>query len=92
MNPLLQFGAIVAIAIGAGLVAFSGHLDPVRNPANPASFAQPFDSNDHHIASVAIGFGTALITFGVLLLIIPWVNRYLSTAATRLGTIRDSAG
>jgi hypothetical protein len=92
MNSLLHFGAIVATAIGAGLVAFSGHLDPARTAANPASFAQPFDLNDHHAASAATGFGTALITFGVLLLIIPWVNRYLSTAATRPGTIRDSAG
>jgi hypothetical protein len=78
MNRFLQGGATIAIAIGAGLVAFSKHLDPVSSALNPGTLMHSADANDHRMASVASGFGTAFITLGALLLILPWINWYIS--------------
>jgi hypothetical protein len=78
MNSLLQLGATIAIAIGAGLVTFSRHLDPLSSVLNPGTLMHSVDPNDHRMASVASGFGAAFITLGALLLILPWINLYFS--------------
>jgi hypothetical protein len=74
MIRLGQMAAIIAIAAGAGLFAFSRHLDPPVNLTNPASVMSASRGDHHEVAAMACGWGVAFMTLGGLGLAVPWVN------------------
>jgi hypothetical protein len=77
-----QIIAIIAIAVGAGLYAFSRHLDPPLNASTPGSFVSANSSN-HEVAAAACGWGIAFITLGVLLLAVPWINQFVALQSVK---------
>lgn len=74
MNKIGQLASIIAIALGAGLFAYSRHLDPPMNAASPASVMSSISSHNHEEAAFACGWGTAFMTLGTLGLAVPWIN------------------
>lgn len=76
MRSLTQLAAIVSITAGAGLYAYSQHLDPPPGAAGAAAVATLTSTNsrDHENAALACGWGVAFITLGSLALVVPWVN------------------
>jgi hypothetical protein len=87
-RDIIQFVSIVAIAVGAGLFAFSRQLAPPVDAKNPAASAMAFNASqgDRHATSVACGFGVCFMTFGVLALVIPWINTAMERQRERGGT------
>jgi hypothetical protein len=87
-REFIQLVSVIAIAFGAGLVAFARHLDPPLDMANPAAIARSMDHNnkaDRQVASMASGVGVAGITLGTLGLVIPWINLYMARQSERAG-------
>lgn len=77
MRSLTQLAGIVAIAAGAGLYAYSQHLDPPLPRAMGGMAAAEMTStspHNHEMAATACGWGVGFITLGSLMLIVPWVN------------------
>lgn len=77
-----QIIAIIAISIGAGLYAFSRHLDPPLSAANPGAIMSSHSGN-HEVASAACGWGIAFISLGVLLLAVPWINQFVAMQSVK---------
>jgi len=73
VRSLTQLAAIVSITAGAGLYAYSQHLDPPPGAAAVATLTST-NSRDHENAALACGWGVAFITLGSLALVVPWVN------------------
>jgi hypothetical protein len=83
-REFIQVIAVFAIALGAGLFAFGRHLDPPMNAGNPLAVQGVIHDEDQHIAaSMATGAGVALITFGVLSILLPWFNDALAKRRER---------
>jgi hypothetical protein len=77
MRALSQLAAILAIAVGAGLVQFARTLDPPLRVANPATMMRSFNESDRRMAATSSGFGAAFLTLGGLMLIVPWIDAYM---------------
>jgi len=79
-REFIQVIAVFALALGAGMFAFGRHLAPPFDATNPGAIQNSMstDDDDHHIASVACGFGVCFMTFGALCLVLPWVNAALA--------------
>jgi len=76
-----QIAFVVAVALGAGLYAFGGYIEPPLIALNPADMVRLVQdgvkSEEHYIASAARGFGIGLMTLGGLGLVVPWINMLL---------------
>jgi hypothetical protein len=78
-KEFVQVVCILAIAVGAGLFAFGRHLDPPLDVQNPAALAMlQRGENPHVVASMACGLGVALMTGGILGVVLPWVNMWMT--------------
>ena len=71
---------VMIIAAGAGLFAFARHLDPPFNSNDPVAVqhAMNFDAESHGVAAVATGLGVCLMTFGTLMIVLPWINSWIA--------------
>jgi hypothetical protein len=70
------------------LFAFGRHLDPPLEKQNPAVAAMmQRDENPHIVASMACGLGVALMTGGILGVVLPWVNLWMTNCC---GARRDT--
>jgi hypothetical protein len=82
-----QIAFVVAVALGAGLFAFGGYLEPSLDATNPAEMMRMVHdrvkSEEHYIASAARGFGIGLMTLGGLGLVVPWINMLLGRLVGR---------
>lgn len=89
MRSLVQVVCVAALALGAGLFAFGGYLDPqpgLRSPDDVARFVGRFsDRDDRMMASIARGFGIGFMALGGLGLVVPWVNTLVAGAGRRGG-------
>lgn len=89
MRGLSQFAAIIAIAVGAGLFQFGRSLDPVLGSASIQAVMHSTGTHDHETASYAIGWGVGFMTLGSLILIVPWIETYVTkncaNSSSRLG-------
>jgi hypothetical protein len=89
MRGFIQMVCVLAIAVGAGLLAFGSHLEPQANLLDPSPFARQLDTSEnresHLIASVTCGFGIGLMIFGTLGLVMPWVNKIGFAVTGELG-------
>jgi hypothetical protein len=89
VNNLTQLAAVFAIAGGAGLLAFSRHIDPpLIGAVNPEVMMSSATRGDRGMAAIAGGWGTAFITLGSLTLAVPWINCILKqhTSPPPIGT------
>jgi len=78
VNNLSQLAAAFAIAGGAGLLAYSRHIDPpLISAANSEVMMNSVSRHDREVAAMAGGWGTAFITLGSLTLAVTWINSVL---------------
>jgi len=93
-----QIAFVVAIALGAGLFAFGGYLEPSLDAISPVEMMRTVHdrvkSEEHYIASAARGLGIGLMTLGGLGLVVPWINMLLGRLAGRETSVprHDSLG
>ena len=84
-----QFIFLVAIAGGAGFHTFGNHLAPPLSLMDPNSLARGFsefgNENTRITGSIASGVGMGLILFGILGLVIPWVNKIGTAQFAEIG-------
>jgi hypothetical protein len=85
MNTLGQLAATITVALGAGLFAYSRHLDPPLNVASPAFTMASMSAHTHEVAALACGWGIGFITLGVLGLAVPWINAYVKRQCVHAG-------
>lgn len=92
MRGFIQILCVLGIAVGGGLIAFGSKLEPQFDLADPATMTRLLDSyqneDQHMIASIASGVGMGFMIFGILGLVVPWVNN-LGTAMT--GELSDNS-
>ncbi len=82
-----QIAFVVAVALGAGLFAFGGYIEPPLIAMNPGDMVRLVQegvrSEEHYIASGARGFGIGLMTLGGLGLVVPWITMLLGRLVGR---------
>ena len=76
MNSLAQLASVFAIAGGAGLFAYSRHVDPPLSAATAVASMSPVGQHTRETAAYMDAWGTGLMTLGSLGLVIPWINSY----------------
>ena len=80
MKNTFQIICVLAFSVGAGFFAFGGYLAPRLDLSDPAQITNYLEHQSNAIreeqivASLARGFGVALMTFGGLGLVVPWAN------------------
>ena len=80
MKSTFQIICVVAFSVGHGFFAFGGYLVPridLNDPSQIANYLEHQSNanrDEQIVASLARGFGVALMTFGGLGLVVPWVN------------------
>ena len=83
VNSLAQLASVFAIAGGAGLLAYSRHIDPPISVAITAAQVAPVSQNTRERAAAAEAWGTGFITFGTLGLVVPGISSYARYQALR---------
>jgi hypothetical protein len=87
-----QVVLVIAVALGAGLFAFGGYLEP-RPDLAAAMGMMPVERGHstelHVISSGARGAGIGLMTLGGLGLVVLWVNLATSCFARRQNVATD---
>src|SRR4051812_49763105 len=76
VNTLAQLASVFVIAGGAGLFAYSRHIDPPIAAVPPATQMSPVGQNTREKAAAAEAWGTGFMTLGTLGLVVPWINSY----------------
>lgn len=91
MRGLMQVACVLAVAIGAGLMAFGSRLQPsgLSDPLAAMQSLSDYKAVEvRMISSVACGFGTGLVVLGGFGLLMPLAKRF---AALDLGRIEEHA-
>jgi hypothetical protein len=78
MRGISQFAAIIAIAVGAGLFQFGRSLDPALSATGPEAAMRSAGPRDHEMAAFAIGWGVGFMTLGGLILVVPWIEKFVN--------------
>lgn len=89
MRAISQLAAIIAIAVGAGLFQYGRQLDSPASASTVQIAMRSTATHDHEVSAFASGWGVGFMTLGALILVVPWINAYVSknTLSTGAGSM-----